>query len=110
MSEWTIPGYEVLGAVDLSQREMDSEAVALLLWDDETGLGLLWAQGCTCCCDMQDQLVPSEARIVEDLEATARELYDAMMVSDEPDLFALRAMIVAAQYKMGWTGKLPEIG
>ncbi|AVP41429.1 hypothetical protein SEA_YARA_95 [Streptomyces phage Yara] len=99
---YSIPGYEVIGEIDLSIEDMDSEAVALLLWDDETGLGLLWAQGCTCCGDMMDQLVPSEARVVEDLMATAQELYDAASVADDEEAVDnVRESLRAAVAKMG---------
>jgi hypothetical protein len=110
MSDYTIPGYEVLGDVDISTRDYDSEGVVLLLWDKETGLGILWATGCTCCGDMYDGLVPGNARIVEDLEATARELHEAVVNSDEPDVPRLRAMLILAIERSGYSKTMPELG
>lgn len=99
---YSIPGYEVIGQVDLSVEAQDSEAVALLLWDNETGLGILWAGGCMCCSDMVDGLVPSEARIVEDLMATAQELYDAAAYADDEEAVDnVRESLRAAVAKMG---------
>lgn len=99
---YSIPGYEVIGEIDLSIEAAGSEAVALLLWDKETGLGILWASGCTCCSNMMDGLVPEEARVVENLMVTAQELYDAAAVADDEEAVDnVRESLRAAVAKMG---------
>lgn len=103
MDRYDIPGYEFVGSVNISIESADQEGVILFLWDKEVGLGILWAGGCTCCGDMMSQLVPDEVRVVEDLEATAREVYEAVDASDERNIADLRAMIIEAQKRMDWT-------
>lgn len=100
MDKYDIPGYEFVGSVDISIEKADQEGVVLFLWDKEVGLGVLWAQGCVCCGDMKSYLVPDEVRVVEDLEATAREIHEAVVASDERNIADLRAMIIAAQDRM----------
>lgn len=109
MSDYTIPGYEVLGDVDISTRDYDSEGVVLLLWNDTVGLAMLWSTGCTCCGDMYDGLRDAPT-LVTDLEATARELHEAVVNSDEPDVPRLRAMLIKAIERSGYAAPLPELG
>jgi len=107
MSEYKIPGYAVLGDVDITQERYDLAGVAMLAVKDDTSeLYVLKATGCGCgsrsyCnCAMYDEMTPENMELVEDLEATARELYDDVTSADEPDVPALRAMIIAAQERL----------
>lgn len=109
MSEYTIPGYAVLGAVDITQERYDLAGVAMLVTKDETGeLFSLKATGCGCgsnsycSCDMYEAMVPENMVLVTDMEATARELYDDVVNSDSPDVPALRAMVIAAIEAKGY--------
>jgi len=116
MSDYTIPGYTVLGDVDITQERYDLAGVAMLVVKDETGeLFSLKATGCGCgshsycSCDMYAAMVPENMELVTDLEATARELHDDVVNSDDPDVPALRAMLVAAIEKTGYTPPAPEV-
>lgn len=110
MSDYTIPGYAVLGDVDITQERYDLAGVAMLVIKDETGeLFSLKATGCGCgsnsycSCDMYEAMVPENMELVTDLEATARELYDDVVNSDSPDIPALRAMLIVAIERTGYT-------
>lgn len=103
MDRYDIPGYEFIGSVDISIESADQEGVVLFLIDSDGDLGVLWAQGCTCCSTMQDDLDPDQVCVVTDLEATAREIHEAVVASDAKDIPALRAMIIEAQKRMDWT-------
>lgn len=99
--DYSVPGYEVIGQMDFSVEAADRDAVALLVWDSQLGLGILWADGCSCCCDMQDGIVPSEVRIVEDMMELAQELYDAAAYADDEDAVDdVRESLRAAQARM----------
>lgn len=110
MSDYKIPGYEVLGDVDITQERYDLAGVAMLVIKDETGeLFSLKATGCGCgshsycSCAMYDAMVPENMELVTDLEATARELHDDVVSSDSPDVPALRAMLIVAIERTGYT-------
>src|SRR5690348_15214449 len=110
MSDYTIPGYTVLGDVDITQERYDLAGVAMLVIKDETGeLFSLKATGCGCgsnswcSCAMDEAMVPENMELVTDLEATARELYDDVVNSDSPDVPALRAMLIVAIERTGYT-------
>lgn len=110
MSDYKIPGYTVLGDVDITQERYDLAGVAMLVIKDETGeLFSLKATGCGCgsfsycSCDMYEAMVPENMELVTDLEATARELYDDVVNSDSPDVPALRAMLIVAIERTGYT-------
>lgn len=116
MSDYTIPGYTVLGDIDITQEKYDLAGVAMLVIKDETGeLFSLTATGCGCgsnswcSCGMYEEMVPENMKLVTDLEATARELYDDAINSDDPDVPALRAMIVKAIELTGYTAPAPEL-
>jgi len=109
MSDYTIPGYTVLGDVDITQERYDLAGVAMLVIKDETGeLFSLKATGCGCgshsycSCAMYDAMTPDNMELVTDLEATARELYDDVVNSDSPDVPALRAMLIVAIERTGY--------
>lgn len=110
MSDYTIPGYTVLGDVDITQERYDLAGVAMLVINDETGeLFSLKATGCGCgsnswcSCAMDEAMVPENMELVTDLEATARELYDDVVNSDSPDVPALREMLIVAIERTGYT-------
>jgi hypothetical protein len=108
MSDYTIPGYDVLGAVDTTMADYDSAGLVLLMWaQDGTGLYVLWAGGCNCgsqggCgCGINDDLVACDAQPVSDLLATAQDMYDAAASSDDPDAMdAVRNALIAAQVRL----------
>jgi len=115
-SDYTIPGYTVLGDVDITQERYDLAGVAMLVIKDETGeLFSLKATGCGCgsnsycSCAMYDSMVPECMELVTDLEATARELYDDVVNSDSPDVPALRAMLIVAIERTGYTPPSPAL-
>jgi hypothetical protein len=110
MSDYKIPGYEVLGDVDITQERYDLAGIAMLvLKEGTTELYVLKATGCGCgsnswcSCGMYDAMVPENMELVIDLEATARELYDDVVNSDSPDVPALRAMLIVAIERTGYT-------
>lgn len=110
MSDYKIPGYEVLGDVDITQENYDLAGVAMLvLKEGTTELYVLKATGCGCgsnswcSCGMYDAMVPENMELVIDLEATASELYDDVVNSDSPDVPALRAMLIVAIERTGYT-------
>lgn len=116
MSDYTIPGYTVLGDVDITQERYDLAGVAMLVVKDETGeLFSLKATGCGCgsnsycSCDMYEAMVPENMELVTDLEATARELYDDVVSSDDPDVPALRTMVIAAIEATGYVAPVPSL-
>lgn len=104
---YKIKGFEFLGEVDITQEQYDLGGVAMFLWaEDGSGLYVLEATGCGCgshsyCnCGMYDAMIPENAEPVTDLEATARELHADVTSADEPDIPALRAMIIKAQERL----------
>lgn len=107
---YKIPGFEFIGSVDITQERYDRAGIAMFLWaEDGSGLYSLEATGCgcgscgSCNCGMYDAMVPEYAELVEDLEEKARELHADVVASDNPDIPALRAMIIEAQKRMDWT-------
>lgn len=116
MSDYTIPGFTVLGEVDITQENYDLAGVAMLVLSDNTSnLFVLYATGCGCgsnsfCnCDMYAAMVPDNMELVTDLQATARRLYDDVVASDAPDVPALRAMLVRAISATGYAGPVMAI-
>lgn len=114
MSDYTIPGYEVLGDVDITQENYDLAGVAMLVVaENTTNLFVLYATGCGCgsnsfcSCDMYAAMVPENMEPVTDLEATARRLYEDVTASDDPDVPALRAMLILAIERTGGNAALP---
>jgi hypothetical protein len=102
--------FEILADLDTSNRDYDNESCTMLLWNTVLGgLFRLDASGCTCCGNMYDDIKVENAVLVSDLEATAREVYEAVVNSDEPDVPALRAGLVLAMERLGVTRDLPAL-
>lgn len=107
MSDYTIPGYTVLGAVDTTMEAYDAAGLVLLLWaDNGSGLYVLWAGGCNCgsqggCgCGIQDDLATAPDAVT-DLLVTAQDMYDAAASSDDPDAMDdVRNALIAAQVRL----------
>jgi len=116
MSEYAITGFEVLGDVDITQERCDLAGVAMLAVAEGTrDLFVLYATGCGCgsnsycSCAMYDSMVPENMERVTDLEATARRLYDDVADSDSPDVPALRALLILAIERSGYSAPLRSL-
>jgi len=111
MSENMIFGhFEILADLDTSTRDYDSESCTMLLWNTVLGgLFRLDASGCTCCGNMYDDIKVENAVLVSDLEAMAREVHEAVVSSDEPNVPALRAGLIRAMELLGVTRELPAL-
>lgn len=102
--------FEILADLDTSNRDHDDESCTMLLWNTVLGgLFVLEASGCICCGNMQDNIKVENALLVSDLEKTAREVYEAVISSDEPNVPALRAGLVKAMERLGVTRDLPAL-
>lgn len=109
-ANYTITGFTTLGEVTLNNEKYDSEAVALILWSNTTGLHLLQAQGCTCCGDMDEDITPENAEQVDSLEQLATKLYgewEGLEPEDKIDAeVQIRTALQEAAGKLG--GELPR--